>query len=75
MKSDVLNEKYGSYLDSTVYEYSILVSFNVKVKQGDEALGCLVEVHAPLGSVNCDIRSSASPGSETEPRQSSQMFP
>ena len=64
-----------SHLDSTVYEYSILVSFNVKVKQGDEALGCLVEVHAPLGSVNGDIWSSTSPGGETEPRQPSEMFP
>ena len=51
------------------------MSFNVKVKQGDEALGGLVEVHAALGSVDGDIRSSTGPGSETEARQSSQMFP
>ena len=64
-----------SNLDSAVYEYSVLVSFNIKVEQGDEALGGLVEVHATLGAVNGDIRGSPSPGSETEARQASQVFP
>ena len=63
------------HLDSAVYEYSVLVSFNIKVEQGDEALGGLVEIHTTLGTVNGDIRGSTSPGSETEARQASQVFP
>ena len=64
-----------SNLDSTVCEYSVLVSFHVKVKQGNKTLGGLVEVHTTLGSVDSDIWSSPRPRCQTEAGQPSEIFP
>ena len=51
------------------------MSSNFKVKQGNKALGSLVEIHAALGTVNSDIRGPSRPHGETEAGQTSEVFP
>ena len=54
----------GLHLHSAVLEGTILgvVSLDIKLEQGDEGLGGLIQVHTALGAVNSYVRG---PGSAT----------
>ena len=61
----------------TVTELSILqpVLQHLELEEEDEAFGGFIELHAPRGAMNCDVRGATSTRTQTHSRQTAKIGP